>query len=475
MSLPRRLALLALFFALPFAALAAPGVNTPADYGAIGDGKADDTRSVQAAVDASKGGLWFPKGVYRLTQPVVIDLDRVGFTSLSSDGTARIVMAGAGPAFKFVGTHKGTAEPKSFQPDVWEGQRTPMVEGLEIVGAHAEADGIEASGTMQLTITRVTVREARHGIHLTVRNRNIIISDCHIYHNSGIGIYYDNVDLHQSNIIGSHISYNAGGGVVSRGSQVRNLQIGTCDIESNMTPDGPPGANVLLDCTGGSIAEVAIVGCTLQHNNQSPGSANVRFLGQGTPAAGIEQPHWGHLTIADNVLTDVAINVELKQARGVVIHGNTFGPGHEHDLLVEECSNIVVGANTFDRNPPYFTGKLAKAQGGLVFRKSRDCTLTALHVNGVRNKDAAVLLEECDAFNISDCMIFDSDGAGLFLRDVTRTRVGGCVIRARVEGKPGPGVRVTGGKGNWITQNLLENGYEVPAETARVDGNYDGK
>jgi hypothetical protein len=472
MSLPR---LLALLVALPFAALAAPSANTPGEYGAIGDGKADDTKAIQAAIDAGKGGLWFPKGVYRLTQPIVIDLDRVGFTSLSSDGTARVLMAGAGPAFKFVGTHKGTAEPKSFQAEVWEHQRTPMVDGLEIVGAHAEADGIEATGTMQLTITRVTVRDARHAIHLTVRNRNIIISNCHLYHNTGIGIYYDEVDLHQSNVIGCHISYNAGGGIVSRGGQVRNLQVGTCDIESNKTSDGPPGANMLLDCTGGSIAEVAIVGCTLQHNNQSPGSANVRFLGQGTPAGGIEKPQWGHLTIADNVLTDVEVNVELKQARGVVIHGNTFGPGHVHDLLVEECSNIVVGANTFDRNPPYFTGKLAKAQGGLVFRNSRDCSLNALHVNGVHGKEAAVLLEECDAFNISDCTIFDNEGIGLLLRNVTRTRVGGCVIRAREEGKSSPALRATGGKGNWITQNLLENGYEVPAETARVDGNYHGK
>jgi len=56
------------------------------------------------------------------------------------------------------------------------------VTGLEIVGAHAEADGISAQGTMQLTITRVVVREARHGIRLHDRNRNVLISDCHLYH-----------------------------------------------------------------------------------------------------------------------------------------------------------------------------------------------------------------------------------------------------------------------------------------------------
>ena len=252
-------------------------------HGTVGDGKADDTAAIQKAVDGG-GALRFPRGIYKLTSTVVVDLDKTGFTSISGDGVARFVMEGAGPAFKFIGTHEGSADPKSLKPNVFERQRTPMVDGIEIVGAHPEADGIEATGTMQLTITRVAVHEARHGIHLTVRNRNVIISDCHLYHNTGIGVFYDHVDLHQSNIIGSHISYNAGGGVVTIGGAVRNLHIGTCDIESNMTPESPPTANVFIDCTDGSTAEVSITGCTIQHN-PSPGAANVRFIGKGKPRA----------------------------------------------------------------------------------------------------------------------------------------------------------------------------------------------
>ena len=48
-----------------------------------------------------------------------------------------------------------------------------------------------------------------------------------IWPNTGSGVFYDNVNLHQSNIVGSHISYNGGGGVVAvgaswgRGSMVR--------------------------------------------------------------------------------------------------------------------------------------------------------------------------------------------------------------------------------------------------------------
>src|SRR5260221_7342265 len=103
---------------------------------------------------------------------------------------------------------------------------------------------------MELTLTRLVVRRALHAIRLAGRNRNIVIADCHLYENRGIGIFYDDVDLHQSNIVGCHISYNAGGGIVSNGGNVRNIHIGTCDIESNQGPDSGPTANVLIDCSG---------------------------------------------------------------------------------------------------------------------------------------------------------------------------------------------------------------------------------
>lgn len=456
---------------------------SPADVsaaGAVGDGKADDTAAIQRAVNAG-GGVRFPKGVFRLTKTVVVELDKTGFVSLIGDGTARVVMAGPGPAFKFIGTHEGSADPEQFKANVWDRQRAPMVDGLEILGAHTEADGIEATGTMQITVTRTVIREVRHGIHLTVRNRNVLIADVHIYKCRGVGVFYDNVNLHQSNITGSHISYCAGGGIVSRGGNVRNVHIGNCDIESNMGKDAPPTANILLDSAGGSIGEVAITGCTIQHNSTGPDSANIRILGQGHEPAlerrtGSTKTQEGHVTITGNVLSDVQVNIHLKHARGVTLTGNTFWMGYQHDLLVEDSSNIVIGPNNFDRNPRYNYGNSTNANGGLVFRNSRDSTLTGLHINGVWRKPAAVLLEKCDRFHLANATILDSDGVGLLLQDTTNTRVAGCVIRDdRAERKAARSLQIIGGKGNWILQNLLANGQEVAAGTAKLEGNSDGK
>lgn len=440
------------------------------EFGAKGDGSLDDTAAIQRAVNAG-GAVRFAKGTYRITKTVLVELDKTGFVSLIGDGTARVVMAGAGPAFKFLGTHGGTADPEQFKPNVWERQRMPAVDSLAIEGAHAEADGIEAEGTMQITITRTHIRSVRHGIHLAVRNRNVLISDCHIYHCTGIGVFYDKVNLHQSNITGSHISYCAGGGIVGRGGDVRNIHIANCDIESNMTKGAPPTANILLDSAGGSIAEVAITGCTIQHNSPGPDSANIRILGRGVAMA-----EWGHITITGNVLSDVQVNVHLKHARGVTLTGNTFWMGYQHDLLVEDSSNVVVGPNAFDRNPRYNYGTSSNVNGGLVFRSSRDCTLTGLHVNGVWRKPAAVLIEKCDRFHLANATILDSDGVGLLLRDTTNTRVSGCVIRDdRAERKATRSLQVIGGKGNWVLQNLLANGQEVAAGTTKLEGNFDGK
>src|SRR6478735_12041433 len=265
-----KFALLALALALATRAPAQEKADLRA-WGAVGDGKADDTAAVQQAV-AAGGVIRFPSGTWRLTTTITIDLAKAGYTSLIGEGTARIVMAGRGPAFRFIGSHRGSAEPKTVKPETLEKERMPMVDGLEIVGGDDAADAIEATGTLQITITRCRISRVRHGIHLIERNRNVVIDGCHIYDCSGVGVFLDAVNLHQTNIIGSHISYCQGGGVVSRGGEVRNIQISGCDIESNMAPAGAATANVLLDSRGGSVAEIAISGCTLQHSTLAPGS-----------------------------------------------------------------------------------------------------------------------------------------------------------------------------------------------------------
>jgi hypothetical protein len=455
---------LSVFFFLALLAAARAQVNVMS-LGAKGDGQADDTEVIEKAI-LKHGSVSFPKGTYRISRTISIPLSESGFTSISSDGTARVLMAGAGPAFFFKGSHEGTAAPATVKSGIWDQERTPMVSGIEIVGAHAEADGIEATGTMQLTLSRVVIRECRHAVHLTTRNRNVLIADCHFYHNRGIGVFLDQVNLHQINVVGSHISYNGGGGVVSRGGEVRNLHIGTCDIEGNHDLKGLPAANVELNSTGGSIAEVAITGCTLQHTSKAPGSANIRILGAGTDPSlerrvGRAHTREGNVTISANVFSDVRTNIELREARGVTITGNTFWEGFEQDLLVENCEHLVISNNNFDRNPRYAVNGFKDAENnGIRLTGCVDSSFTGNIISGVWRQRAAVDVTGGSRLIITSNHILDSDGVGLRLEGVKQSLITQNIIRddrsAELRSKE-PSLKIIQGNENQISDNLLSN------------------
>ncbi len=72
------------------------GATTPQDFGAAGDGVADDTDAIQQAIDAqltlANKIVYFPPGTYRVTRTLVIpDIEH-----LKGDNFNRIVLAGAG-------------------------------------------------------------------------------------------------------------------------------------------------------------------------------------------------------------------------------------------------------------------------------------------------------------------------------------------------------------------------------------------
>jgi hypothetical protein len=280
---------------------------------------------------------------------------------------------------------------------------------------------------------------------LTHRNRNVQISECHLYDNRGVGVLMDGVNLHQINIANSHISYNRQGGIVCRDSEIRNLQITGCDIEGNMG-EGLLAANVLLDCRRGSVREGAITGCTIQHERDALGSANIRMLGPTKENSLMV----GTFTIGNNVLSDVKTNIHLKSARGVVITGNTLWEGFEHNILAENCSHLVLGHNLMDRNPDQ---REETSKNGVELRDCVDCSLNGLHLHDVHATEAPLKLERCSWCNITNCHLTDSGDALIDLVKCDNCRVSGCLFRVLKQSITSKHVRVTGGSGNLISDD----------------------
>jgi hypothetical protein len=283
---------------------------------------------------------------------------------------------------------------------------------------------------MQLTLTRVVVRKTKHAVHLTGRNRNVTLSECHLYENTGVGVFLDQLNLHQINIANCHISYNAGGGVVSIGSEIRNLQIGTCDIEGNMgEASSKPTANVLLDSTGTSVGEVAITGCTIQHTHDAPDSANIRINGWSNERPFTDERRTGNITIADNVLSDVQTNLDVSGVRGVTISGNTMWKGYAANMVAKNCTHVVMSGNLYDRNPRYHYGDGAKAKLGVIFEDCADITINGEHYGGeVLDHPAMLCLRRCDGVNINGCSFSKITQAGILVDDVEFVQISGCLF-----------------------------------------------
>ena len=449
---------------LPIQDLAAPEIP----LGARGDGIADDTAALQRAADG--GLLRLGAGSYRITKPIVITLAERGPAAVSGDGRARIIMDGPGPALHLIGTHDRTARPADFRSEVWERERLPLVSGLEIRGAHPEAEGIRLEGTMQATLSGLLIRRCRIGIHLARRNRNLLVTHCHVHDNTETGILFDRVNMHQAIIASSHVSYNAAVGIHLLGGELRNFQIAGNDIEYNHDERREGCADILIDVRedGATFREGTIAGNTIQAR-ASPGGANVRILGGGGLRTG------GLLTVSGNLIGSQTTNVHLADCRGVVIAGNSLYSGFERTLLIERSANISVGANTIDWNPD---ARTKGAVDGIAIRDSEGVTLTGLTLEGCFQGSAVaggtIEIERSREVLISGCQVLDSRHRGIVLRDALRCRVSSStVLDRRVEPSSRASIQVLGdSKDNAVSGNTVNpGGLVVAAGGAIVEGN----
>ncbi|MGB8168566.1 MAG: right-handed parallel beta-helix repeat-containing protein, partial [Chthoniobacteraceae bacterium] len=402
----------------------------------IGDGLNDDTDAIRHCIEQGDGRVVFSRGNYRITKTIEVELNKHGRTAFGGDGgLATLIMDGPGPALRLVGTHDKNADPKTYKPGVWESERMPTVTQLEIVGGHDESIGIQVEGTMQATIAGVLIRRCRYGIHLVKRNRNVLIADSHIYDGRGaaIGIYFDGVNLHQTNIVGCHISYHRHAGIKIQRSEIRNLQITGCDIEYNFDPAAEDCADVWIDSRESTVREGTITSCTIQAR-RSPGGCNVRI--EGVPdelsrSAGL----W---TITGNHISSQDTNLLLRSCRAVVVSGNTFCSGYDRSIVVEKCRSISIGTNSIDYNPDYSGDRI----DGVVIRDSSGIAVTGLVIEAARagtpEEGGAVHIARASEVTVAGCQILDSTHRGLHLDQVKNVMVTGCTILTR---QPQPTMR----------------------------------
>ena len=451
------------------------------EFGAKGDGVADDTAALQHSSDSGDGVLRLNKGTYRITKPLVLDLTKTGFRAVRGEGgTSRIVMAGAGPAIRVIGDHQGTASPSSVQLHTWEKERFPTINGIEIVGEHPDSVGIELRKTIKCVISQVLVRRCRIAVHLVERNRDFVLTDSHLYDNHEIGLFFDRCNLHQIIVQGCHISWNKVAGIKSLGGDVHNLQIVGNDIEYNNATAGgsskppadlsqhPGGSEIWFDATDGVISEVTISGNTIQATVQT-GGANIRVIGaeverpQRADALKTQKVDTAHLiNITGNVLGSQWRAVELRNVSRVTITGNTIYDSADLSVFAAKSAGIVVSGNVFvwrgnDSEPP---------KDGLRFEDCDNVLLSGLATqrfcSGSPERGAAVTFVRCSDCGVSDCQILDPLHRGLELEDCVRCRIANnTIVDRRASPSMKHAIRVLGHcRDNLITGNILGGATE---------------
>lgn len=433
------------------------------NFGAVGDGITDDTEAILHALHQGDGVLEFPRGVYRITRTLEVSLDQVGRFALDgAAGTATLVMAGPGPALRLLGHHGGTGDPNSVRPLVWEKERMPVVRDIEITGDHPEADGVELIGTMEARLGGVLIRQVRHGVLLHRRNRNVLIHDSHIYHNTGVGILMEDLNLHQINICGNHISYNRLGGIRLERSEVRNLQITGNDIEYNnhraFGAEPEVTAEILIDTTaeGASVNEVTIASNTIQAT-PSPGGCNVRILEK--PDKTSRPP--GLINITGNVIGNQEYGVHLTGCYGVTVSGNTIYSASERNVLVQESSHVNLSGNVFRRHTPTL-------HTGVRLEKSSDCILSGCSFRdeseeGQASGASLLEMEGCRRITVQGCQFIDASPWGLHAEICSQVLVTGCLFGGDLLLRRGIGaIRFVGeGVGNRISACLVDGAVDL--------------
>lgn len=437
---------------------------------------ADDTAALQHAVDDGDGVLELTKGAYRITRPIVLDLQKRGYLGVRGDqGTARVVMAGPGPAFQIVGSHQGTGSPSTIKPQIWNGERMPIMTGLEILGEHPEADGIELLRTLQTTIENVLIRRCRFGVHLVERNRNFVINAAHIHDCHDTGVFFDECNLHQGIISSNHISYCKRAGIRQLNGDVHNIQITGNDIEYNSGYEGEGAEHsgeIVLVAPDGVISEYTISSNTLQATTDAAG-ANVLLQGKADAAAsGIRL-----INITGNVLGSRDKCVVVDFGMKVSITGNTIYGGQALNVELRNSRYVMLGSNTCFSRP---AGYAAKTSDGILLENCLGCSLVGNILNdcrlGAEEAGGAVTIRNSSDIMVSACQIGNPRYRGIDVLDSRNCHVhGNTISEDAATPRMLAAIRVSGNsQGAWIHGNSVARGRNNAIECDQACGVSEG-
>lgn len=216
--------------------------NTVTYWGAKGDGKTDDTKAIQKAIDNTKGILYFPAGAYLISKGLAVNSDNVVLMGCGKNTASILVLTAWVDAVTLNGM-------------------LCTVDGLAIDGNKTCKDGIVINGTQSEVADCIIQNCKGNGIdapYVQGKNHNKNIRNCKIYTCSQAGITVSSNDMY---ICDCEIANNEGNQqVILAGS---NNRIYNCHIWSGDQFNPNPNT-VGIEIRGDGFQ---VHGCVLDRNN----------------------------------------------------------------------------------------------------------------------------------------------------------------------------------------------------------------
>lgn len=368
--------------------------------------------------------------------------------------------------YVFGGLTSGSASPLNSNTDsIKVPEMNPFVRNLRVRSTEDSfiGTGMRVRHTFGITVSQCHFYDLKHGLEFYQRSRNPIVYANHIYNCSGYGLYLNNPEIHQFNIIGNHISYCLKA-IFCEDSEpdnvrIHDLQLIGNDIESSSTPEN---VKHIIHVQGFRHEGWQIVGNTIEdHDDIATDGAHIYFESGGPRQVHIVANELGNngggapivkfsgntqgFVFADNSIDSGAGDVVWFDAEslvdGAIISNNVMididgylvrlsGAGDR--LAINVTGNIITKAGTTDHG-----GRLFIAEGTGFLQLARINGNSVTHGTQTPYIQFSMPHNTCEVsnnlFEVHTSQA-DNESAVILLKDVPRTQINICENSLRGRG-----------------------------------------
>lgn len=382
------------------------------DYGALGDGVADDTAAIQDALDAVSqyGSVYFPAGNYIISNELILNVDDVliyGYATITAKAAAQFEFM-----MKGTGRTGVTVRDLTFDANKDNRKATATVRYM----------GLGFSGSTECRII------------------NVKATGCRGYNGvSGVALV----------TAGQSVRCRIEGCIITDCGDAGNSP--ATDADAIFTSGTQ---NVITDCIAHNCTDTGFV---IESSNQSvisACSANLCGAGAGITSANANDR-------SGNIINGLTIK-NWKGSVGAIQIG--VPGGYAGNLLNSSVSNVVIEADT-----PTYGGPgpalLVTASG---MGKAIGVTISNVRIDGAATQGIIVI--EGEGINIRDCYVANVTDACIDIRSGTKNTVSNCYLA-----NGSFGVRSSSSANVYTNSNVVfGTGYAVFAEdTSTITSNFD--